>query len=651
MLMSRFGWLTLLVLAVSVVSILADPPYDYYVHEKRTDLPSPRISARRPPLGLAFPLRIGLRQRNLEDLPGHLLAVSDPTSPTYGRHWSPERVVEAFSPSSHSVASVKRWLIDSGIEESRIRMRTNKAWLDVQNATVREVEKLLRTEYQVLKRENGEETIGCHSYQLPVDVGEHVDFIIPTVQHSLTVSAAPPERHTDIRYKSNIRREPQGSADFSRCHEAMTPDRLRALYNITYKPKTPAANNSFAVVNFHPNTYLQSDLDLFFENFSPSLVGSSPTFVSIDGGTLNATTETGVGEAGWILQYAMSLAAPQKVTFLKVGDQTFSGPFGAVSFNEWLDDVDGSYCTSDGGDDLNFDPQFPDPIPIPGAFNDHSCGIIRPPNVISVSRGDEEGRLTEFYSRRQCNEYAKLGLMGVTVIYGSGNTGTAGTTRGYCMDENGTVSPNGTLFNPAWPGSCPWITSVGGTQLRANATVFDQNPEEVTSMDLTMGFFTSAGGGFSRRFPTPAYQNRAVQGYLKQLKRTDPGKFKVFNSHGRGYPDLSVISNRYISAENGALVNSSGVSGSSPVMGAMISLINDARLSNGKGSVGFINPALYSSGFASAFRDIVVGTNTGCKGLQGEQFGGFAALPGWDAASGLGTPNFDTLLKKWIELP
>lgn len=144
--------------------------------------------------------------------------------------------------------------------------------------------------------------LGCHSYQLPVDVGEHVDFIIPAVQHSLTVSDAPLQRRDDSRYKSNIWRQTQGSADLSRCHEAMTPDCLRALYNITYKPKTPAANNSFAVgafifvlvnisrrliskiVNFHPNTYLQSDLDLFFENFSPSLVGSSPTFVSIDGG-------------------------------------------------------------------------------------------------------------------------------------------------------------------------------------------------------------------------------------------------------------------------------------------------------------------------------------------------------------------------------
>ncbi len=163
MLMSRSRWLTPLVLTASVVSILADPSYDYYVHEKRTDLPSPRISARRPPLDLAFPLRIGLKQRNLEDLPGHLLAVSDPTSPTYGRHWSSEQVVEAFSPSSHSVNSVKRWLVDSGIEESRIRMRANKAWLDVQNATIREVEKLLRTEYQVLKRESGEETIGMIS--------------------------------------------------------------------------------------------------------------------------------------------------------------------------------------------------------------------------------------------------------------------------------------------------------------------------------------------------------------------------------------------------------------------------------------------------------------------------------------------------------
>lgn len=112
---------------------------------------------------------------------------------------------------------------------------------------------------------------------------------------------------------------------------------------------------------------------------------------------------------------------------------------GFSGFNEWLDAVDGSYCTFEGGDDLTFDPQFPNPRP--GGFNDHSCGIIKPPNVVSISSADEEHRLTPFYTARQCHEYAKLGLMGVSILYGSGDTGVAGATTGYCLDENGTCRP------------------------------------------------------------------------------------------------------------------------------------------------------------------------------------------------------------------
>jgi tripeptidyl-peptidase-1 len=108
-----------------------------------------------------------------------------------------------------------------------------------------------------------------------------------------------------------------------------------------------------------------------------------------------------------------------------------------LSFNDWLDAVDGAYCTSDGGDDLAFDPQFPDPT-IVGGFQGHSCGTVKPPLVISNSRADYEYRLSPFYEERQCNEFAKLGLMGVTVLFSSGNVGAAGTLRGYCLDDNGT---------------------------------------------------------------------------------------------------------------------------------------------------------------------------------------------------------------------
>jgi len=90
------------------------------------------------------------------------------------------------------------------------------------------------------------------------------------------------------------------------------------------------------IVSYYSLTYLQSDLDAFFRNFSPSLVGQSPKLVSIDGGkasfyctltgshllpgTIAVDEETDVGEDGWILQYLMTLTQGQPVTMLQVGN-------------------------------------------------------------------------------------------------------------------------------------------------------------------------------------------------------------------------------------------------------------------------------------------------------------------------------------------
>lgn len=45
---------------------------------------------------------------------------------------------------------------------------------------------------------------------------------------------------------------------------------------------------------------------------------------------------------------------------------------------------------------------------------------------------------------------------------------------------------------------------------------------------------------------------------------------------------------------------------------AIFSLLNDFRLSQGKQSLGFINPLIYSDSFRSAFNDIDSGSNPGC---------------------------------------
>lgn len=94
------------------------------------------------------------------------------------------------------------------------------------------------------------------------------------------------------------------------------------------------------------------------------------------------------------------------------------------------------------------------------------------------------------------------------------------------------VNLNATNFNPGWPASCPWITTVGGTQLLANATI-GSGTQEAAWNSLSSGtFFSSSGGGFSNHFPTPSYQKSVVDKYVDALKKSDPGLLKNFNENG-----------------------------------------------------------------------------------------------------------------------
>jgi tripeptidyl-peptidase-1 len=106
------------------------------------------------------PLRIALKQQNLHTLSDHLMSVSDPGSSAYGQHWSHQDLIETFSPSPDAHDTVKAWLLNAGFEENRMKVGYNKAWLEVQGATVTEVERLLGTEYRVFKHANGDEHAG-----------------------------------------------------------------------------------------------------------------------------------------------------------------------------------------------------------------------------------------------------------------------------------------------------------------------------------------------------------------------------------------------------------------------------------------------------------------------------------------------------------
>lgn len=75
---------------------------------------------------------------------------------------------------------------------------------------------------------------------------------------------------------------------------------------------------------------------------------------------------------------------------------------------------------------------------------------MKPTYVISTSYGYNEADLTPFYAERQCAEYAKLGMMGITILYSSGDYGVAGND-GLCLSSSGkgcllTFVPNDSLI-------------------------------------------------------------------------------------------------------------------------------------------------------------------------------------------------------------
>jgi tripeptidyl-peptidase-1 len=182
------------------------------------------------------------------------------------------------------------------------------------------------------------------------------------------------------------------------------------------------------IVEYAPQSYLPEDLDKFFRNYSKETVGQRPILESIDGGVLlkvNQSFDTN-GEADLDIQIAMPLIWPIKPTLYQVGD-----PEQGASFNNFLDAIDGSYCTFEGGDDASQDATFPDNPD--GYIGPANCGGYAATKVIATSYGYNEQDLSEKYQRRQCAEYMKLALQGITVLYSSGDYGVAGNV-GRCID-------------------------------------------------------------------------------------------------------------------------------------------------------------------------------------------------------------------------
>ena len=336
----------------------------------------------------------------------------------------------------------------------------NKGWLAFE-ATGSEAEQLLKTKYYEHHDSiTGGKIPACSEYHVPEHLREHIDYITPGIK--LFAPSSVKQRGLSWKRRSETKKglqkrrggNPGGnpllhpgpfpqfvrtgngtnSSSLDTCDVTITPACIAALYQIppTDLSRKPNPNNSMGIFESEAEYYDQVDLDLFYANFTPQIPkGTTPIPINIDGAMAMTTNVSDAGgEAMLDLELAYPIVYPQTITVFQEDDPVYemnpniTYTFG---FNTFLDAIDGSYCTycADGEcGDSSIDPQYPDPAP--GGYKGQlQCGIYEPTSVISVSYGGQEADVPISYQKRQCNEYLKLGLQGVSTLFASGDSGVS----------------------------------------------------------------------------------------------------------------------------------------------------------------------------------------------------------------------------------
>ncbi|KAJ7869868.1 family S53 protease [Mycena olivaceomarginata] len=542
-------------------------PRTMVVHESRAAPAEGFVQSAAAPAEQELTLRIALKQNNIVGLQTELYKVSDPASEFYGKHLTLEEVVKFVKPTNDTLAAVSNWLSDNNIDAKRVTPAGDMLEIKI---PVSQANDLLSAQFSVFTHsKTGRKIIRTLQYSLPAPLTQHVEFFHPTTIF------APPLNSRPKFVAGHAKRATPGSNNLpDSCTSTMTPACLQLLYNI---PTTPATqkSNTLGVAGFIDQWANQEDLTDFLTRFRTD-INSSTTFAleTLDGGSNPQNRSQAGVEADLDIQYTIGIATGVPVTFISAGDDNSD------------DSLDG----------------FLDMIHL-------LISDPKRPSVLTTSYG--------FTAETDFPLSVAIWALSVpSVLFASGDGGVSG----------GIPQTGCGIYIPAFPATCPFITSVGST---GGINQFSGISEVGSS-------FTS--GGFSNYFPIPDYQAKDVAAYFAFIDSlgTIPEDGR-FNRSGRGFPDVSAQGENIEIVVDGQFGTVAGTSCSSPIFASVVALLNDELVAAGKPTLGFLNPFLYSSAGRAALNDVMFGDNPGCA------TDGFFGNTGWDAVTGLGTPNYTAL--------
>ncbi|KAG5927880.1 hypothetical protein E4U42_001678 [Claviceps africana] len=629
----------LVLLAGLAAAGLSMPSVSHVLHEKR-DLNAPTRWTKRQVANSDHnvSVRIALKQENLDKGMDLVMEVSDPDSPKYGKHYKADQVTDLFAPKQEAIDAVNNWLVKSGVPAQNINLSKSRGWI-MFDSTVEKLQSLVKADYHVYEHlQSRSDHIGTDEYRLPADIAPLVDFILPgttfTEFRKRTGKGGPVPRATIERF---VPFSQDQAAEFavhfngtSACDKYVTPQCIKAIYNIT-EATSHNPSNSLGIFEALDDVYAQEDLDAFYKLTAPNIpAGTGPILDLINGATAPNSPDNAGPESSLDFQMAIPIVYPQTTTLFQVNTQV--DPFFAL-----FDAIDGGFCNKD-----------------PQKLKNGMCDVFDPTNVISISYGGTEDQYTAKELTRQCNEFMKLALLGISVIVASGDVGVA-SQEGLCL------GPHHDVFVAMNPAACPYVTAVGSTTLPKGSHV---GHAEIATTSF------SSSGGFSNMFATPPWQKKAVDNYLL---RHNPNYFSynstgnivpnntagIYNRGGRAYPDLSALGDNGVVVVGGQAGRIGGTSMAAPIVAAIFNRINEERMNLGKGPVGHINPALYKAYDTKMqdpiFRDVTKGDQR-LGGPYSQRYpslcgnNGFSAVEGFDPVTGLGTPRYPQMLDYFIHL-
>jgi kumamolisin len=234
------------------------------------------------------------------------------------------------------------------------------------------------------------------------------------------------------------------------------------------------------------------------------------------------------------------------------------------------------------------------------------------PSVVSISWGSAESNWTDQATQSMNSALQDAATVNVSVFVASG-------------DNLATDAVNDGNAHVDFPASSPWAIGCGGTAITVSGNTISN---ETVWNDGDSG----GGGGISDLFPVPDFQAKAG------LPPSVNG-----GRSGRGVPDVAADaapSTGYEVVVSGKKEVVGGTSAVAPLWAGLTALINQSAPT----PVGFFLPFLYAN--ATLLRQITSGDNI----PSGSEIG-YNAGPGWNACTGLGVPNGESLYVALTQTP